>query len=80
MVNGYAFQGMMVTPPLHAGAGLLRFDFNATTRVWNVEAGWTGELYSATGPTASYMGTQIIRFVVNNVDIDLQSVTIVETQ
>jgi hypothetical protein len=79
--NGYQSIDQMDVPGgLHTGPGLLRLDANATARTWSVQAGWLGELYTASGSTAAYTGSTTIRFVINGLDVDLQSVTIVETQ
>jgi hypothetical protein len=79
--NGYQNVGQTDVPGgLHTGTGLLRVDADAATRTWDVEAGWLGELYSASGPTAAYSGSNAMRFVFNALDIDVQSLTIVETQ
>ena len=80
MANGYQTQGLMVTPRLHTGTGVLRIDANTTSRAWQLEAGWTGEVYDVGGATPSYDGGTSIIFADNNLDLDLTSVTLVETQ
>lgn len=81
MTNGYQSLGQTDVPGgLHTGPGLMIIDANATTKTWSVDAGWLGEVYSTSGNAAAYMGGTTIRLVVNALDFDLQSITIVETQ
>jgi hypothetical protein len=78
--NGYVALGTTDIAGLHTGQGLLRIDADASMHRWYVLAGWTGETYTTSGITASYDGGSEFNFVVNNIDIELESVTIVETQ
>lgn len=79
--NGYQNVGQADVPGgVHTGPGLLRLDADTTTRTWAVEGGWVGQMYSASGPTPAYSGSTAMRFIFNALDIDIESLTIVETQ
>ncbi|MDB4957479.1 MAG: hypothetical protein JWO36_5048 [Myxococcales bacterium] len=78
--NGYQFLGQVDHPGMHPGSGVLRCDAVARApQTFTVLAGWTDELYTATGPTPEYAGGTSIRFAVNGLDIAIRYVVVIET-
>jgi hypothetical protein len=81
MTNGYVQLGTIANPPLlHTGTGMLRiFASKAGAPFWALTAGWGSEVYTTNADTPGYNGGNSIRLDINNLDIEITSVTLIES-
>ena len=78
-VNGYVFLGSATHPGMHPGRGVLRYDASVTAGTHVLVAGWTDELYNASGATPAYTGGPTTRITLNGLDVSLLYFVAIQT-
>lgn len=76
--NGYQLLGTVAHGGMHAGRGVLRYDARAgAAPSFELDAGWTGEMYQTSASTPSYTGSVMPRWTINGLDVDIRYVAII---